>query len=157
MNGAKTKSKRISIFFNCTKNQPHNPNTSDTASAHLGLVLKDKVSEARETMLVASRVVADTLKVRPGGRPVMAQVDSFAVVGVGGQVCVPPSLLMVRVYCTLVVKLSWLITTVAVVAPVPMALTMTGALQNQCFIIVLRVWGTAFGVMEQWMNSAYCT
>jgi hypothetical protein len=82
-------------------------------------------------MLVASRAVADTVKVRPGGRPVMAQADSFAVVGVEGQVCVPPPLLMVRVYCTLVVKLSCLITTVAVVAPVPTALTMIGALQKQ--------------------------
>ncbi len=84
--------------------------------------------------MVASRAVADTVKVRPDGRPVMKQVDSLAVVGVEGQVRVPPPLLMVRVYCTLVVKLSWLITTVAVVAPVPTALRMVGALQWSVFV-----------------------
>ena len=81
----------------------------------------------------------------------MAQVDSFAAVGVEGQVCVPPPLLMVRVYCTLVVKLSCCITTVAVVAPVPTALKMTGALQKQWFE---RVGNTCLCVLEQKLQGA---
>ena len=92
--------------------------------------------------------MADTVKVWPGPRPVIAQVASLAVVGVEGQVRVPTPLLMVRVYCTLVVKLSCLMTTVAVVGPVPTALTITGTLQNQC----TGGLGTCVPVMEQMLQ-----
>ena len=96
---------------------------------------------------MASRAVADTVKVWPGPRPVIAQVASLSVVGVEGQVRVSmvAPLLMVSVYCTLVVKLVCLMTTVAVVGPVPTALTTSGTLQHQC------TWGlgTCVPVREQ--------
>ena len=97
---------------------------------------------------MASRAVADTVKVWPGPRPVIAQVASLAVVGVEGQVRVPTPLLMVSVYCTLVVKLACLMTTVAVVGLVPTALTITGTLQNQC----TGGLGTCVPVREQWLQ-----
>ncbi len=96
--------------------------------------------------------MADTVKVWPGPRPVIAQVASLAVVGVEGQVEVEVRvpLLMVSVYCTLVVKLSCHMTTVAVVGPVPRALTITGTLQDQC----TGGLGTCVPLREQWLHPA---
>jgi hypothetical protein len=57
-------------------------------------------------------------------------------------------LMMVSVYCTLVVKFPCSMTTVAVVKPVPTALTITGTLQNQC----TGGLGTCVPVREQWLQ-----